>query len=332
MDILFTFFFNLTITLTGFVLPIFSISLSYFTKGIEKHQERENQQIDNIQTELGKLTSEADSIAKDGNHTTKKNETDNLLEKKVEQIQKQLKRKRAEKARSQRRMRGFSPKYQIKQLSLPLFSSLFILFYVRIIDDLYFTAAAYCVLVLLISSFFHRAWSAVMVLVEARKITGDDENERQKELSDLMSKLAKMDTVQNMEVLIDEQPVVDEMRLRLEIGKEHALTVSAVNKESSTTAKNVEVGFRIPKGLNVVKKEDSGYTIYLDKGGSEKIVRFMQQSIHGKTNNIFHNPLIIKPTDLGSHNVRCFIKGDNVETIYKTFTVDVSQKVSQEIL
>lgn len=83
-------------------------------------------------------------------------------------------------------------------------------------------------------------------------------------------------------------------------------------------AKDVEVGFSFPADFLIEK--NSGYSIYAS--GTEQIVRYSEERIHGKTNFI-KQPLTVTPLNKGEFVFDTFIKGENIKSIYRKLKIIV---------
>ncbi len=82
--------------------------------------------------------------------------------------------------------------------------------------------------------------------------------------------------------------------------------------------KNIEIGMIFPKEFLIEKKD--AYSIVNDPRGS--IIRYNIREIHSNTNMPFI-PLTLTPLKRDNFKIQSFIKGENIESIYREFDLQV---------
>jgi uncharacterized membrane protein YhiD involved in acid resistance len=317
MDASIQLFGYLILTFVGFVAPIVVLTLSIYHEGslILQQQyasERENAE-GNIKEQLKKISDKQEVEERE--------------------IKKNLKKLKEIKKNAESKLSYLNPKKQIIKLLLPL-GIAFLFVEIALISPQSIKIDKYYVYFLnyffwLISTlsfgvalFF--LWKLVDIIPKVKDASDEkrmkDEQDSRQSMLALLEKATKSASPLLTKVNISvEGKEIDSKEIKFSLTAEEKkdLKLVVINHESKM-AKNLEAGIILPKSFIVDKS--TKYSIYVDE--SQQIIRYTMDMLQSKTNFILPS-LQITPLAKGEHEITVFIKGENVETFYKKFIMNI---------
>jgi hypothetical protein len=299
---------SLLLTIVGFILPILTILLSLFPEGSKslaaKYENERHQSEENISNETKKRDSEKglDYLA----------------------LAKTLKSLKKKKRRAEERLGYLKPSRLILKNFFP-----FSVAYAGVTMALFNYSLIFVLLTLSFSliafaSGLLTLYYSISVLTEVAEIVNESKRNNDSKIIELLSVLAAQNDEDNFylkeedfKAVFNEKKLNKDEALSFSVNKKYEIPISILNK-SNKMAKNIEVGFVLPKDFLIEKS--SGFTIYTDE--STQIVRFNDEIIQAHENKI-HSHMIITFLKSGKFNIQTFIKGENVKYQTFPFLVDV---------
>lgn len=300
------------LSLLGVIAPILVILFSMFHEGMQKlTTQYESERIKsekNIQEQLKKI-GEAEK-------------TD------ITEVKSSLKKLEVIKKNAKTKLVYLDPKKQIRKLSIPLVCS-FIGVILAILKQNY--AGLFVVVSLMFLTYaLFVLWKLLGIIIEVRKITGDDKRETDSRIIELLTALVEKEAqyfLKKVYIAIDDKNIKDDTgEITIAADKKQELKIGVHNSESRM-AKNMEIGFIFP--LEFIIEKTDHYSIYTNT--TNQIVRYTTTAIHGNT-NLKLNPLIVTPLKEGAYKMRTFIKAENIESVYRDVNLKVTPRPIKEIL
>lgn len=299
----------LILTLLGIITPLIAILLPIFHDGILELTEKYNDDQSRASENLKKVTSETTDTK-----AIKKSVTD------LEKTQKEAKSKLA----------YLNPKKPIQELfSLLLTSFLSTIISLVFLKCLSTFFVSIIISLILFCYSIRIIWGLLDVLIEARQVIDANRKDTTTQTINLLTTLVEKTSgekepyLSDVRIDLDGTPLKDDtIKMEVENNKEQELLIEFLNNEKRMV-KNLELGFSFPYEF-VIKKKNN-YSIYSTK--TIQVVRFKDSFTHGNT-SIDFGTLSIKPIKKGEYKIKAFIKAENVETIYRYFTIIVTDQAS----
>ncbi len=314
MDIALQLFGYLILTFLAIVVPFLIILLSLFQEGVSKLVTQYENEISKSQTNLENQTArQAELKATDVEE----------IEQSQKKIKESIKELKAIKKSAQAKLSYLNPKRQILRLFI-----LFLISFIGVIlailtkTNIYYVGISIIVSLIFFCSALIVLWRLLGIVVEVRKITDIDKKDSEAKTIELLSKISQKPSAAKIQesyflkdvflIISDREIKDDKVEIKMEVDVYTRFDISLVNIETKM-AKNVEIGLRIPPDFIVEKKPY--YTVFTDSGGGQ-IVRYFADFIQANTNRIV-GPLFITSIKKGKYLIRTFIKGENIEIIYR---------------
>lgn len=311
---------GLVLTLLGFVVPVVGIMFSIFHRGLKKLSDRyESEKLqseDNIKAQIRKIGDEG----KEKKATIDEDE-----------LQKNLDELKDIKKSAEKKLARLKPRKQILKLFIPLTLSLILIAIASITNKALVFDLLKLQDVLLFSSLIPLIyalvvlWQTLEAMLEAKaEIDAEDEENRKRHIELLSSiyeevKSGASHYLHKVYIIINGTKVGNKnLKVELKSDEESEIEIWFANSEKKM-AKNIEVGLLIPQSFIVHKGRD--YTVYADK--KENIIRYKDTQVQANT-KIHYSSLSLTPLEKGKYEITTFIKGQNIEMRYDTFTINVS--------
>ncbi len=299
----------LIITFIGFVFPVFGILISLFPEGIKKltlkYENEKKRAEENIKSEIEK----------------KKDKTLNvgILERNL-RILKKNKKTAGEK------LSYLNPKIILPKIFIFLLLSLIGVMVALSSDDILVRYLAFVLSLLFFGYTIYILWKLLGALTELSVIVKEEKTNSDKTIIRLLSASVEKtpDVVSpflnegKVSILFNKEKVVNDKKIPFSANKKYQLPISIVNSDERM-AKKVEVGFIFPLSFMIEETSDIS-SIYT--GENHQIVRFEEEFIQSDETNQQGN-LNITFLKVGPHNIRVFIKGENIKVSNYSFTIEV---------
>jgi hypothetical protein len=301
------------LTVLGFIIPTLAILFSLFSDGLAKlfqqYETERNQTEKRLSAQLQKAggpQSDAGAVEID-----------------LIGIRKTIRELESVKKTANKKLRLLAPKKAILRLALPLFLAFVAIlpsfFQLSLITYLLDIASLFLLGYLLI-----QFWKLLQILVEVKAILDIESKNEQRRVPDLLAEIAS-NTKKGAAYFLEKvyikfngvKLIKDVNEVALAVDKKIEVTISLVNLDSRM-AKDVEAGFRFPTEFLIEKSQK--YSIYT--GGDEQIVRYSLDRLHGDTDSIM-SPLVLTPLKKGEYEFKTFIKGENIESKYRSLKIKV---------
>jgi len=308
----------LVLTFIGFVAPIVVLTLSIYHEGSSILQqqyvsERENAE-ENIKEQLKKIASGEEMVESE--------------------IKGNLKKLRDIKKNAESKLSYLNPKKQIIKLLLPLGISFILVelaqiyFFQSVKISKYSIPLIYPLLLIAISFFciaLFILWKLADIILKVKNASDDkrikDEQDNRQAILSLLERVQKNTPSPLTKVYMKiegEEVKDDKLEFSLTVEEKKDLKIGIINSETRM-AKNIEMGLVFPTSFIVEKIKRYSFTV----DGSQQVIRYKQDLLQGGTNLIL-DPLQITPLTKGSHTITVFIKGENVEQVYRKFIIKVA--------
>ena len=310
---------SLVLTFLGFVVPLIGLILSYYQEGTmqlnTQYQREKTNAEENIKSQLKK-------IAESSGEDIEENE-----------IRKNLDKLKKVKKEAEKKLSLLDPQKQIiKQFTifgisfLMIELSLFMAkFNIRILLGI---QSFYIIFLASIAVFIGgliNLWSLSIILINIKKTSDEIRGNKESDFRKTVIKLFETVNSQNpylkdVFISINGNELKEEsnkLEVEYKTQEKNEINIGVSNNEKKM-AKNIEVGFILPKDFIV--EDHKGYSIYND--GTNQIIRNDVDSIHGSTRLILA-PLNITPLSKGTIKIKTFIKAENIEVKYSTFFLKI---------
>ena len=162
------------------------------------------------------------------------------------------------------------------------------------------------------------------VIVDVKKtsdeIQGKKDKEMRQTLLDISQKIVKGGEKYLTKVFVSiNDKVIDKQKVEIEmITQEKKGLRICIENDEKVMAKNLEIGLILP--TDFVIEDTKTYNIY--NTGSKQIIRNEIEFLHANTSLILPN-LTLTPLAKNSYKIKTFIKGENIEVIYREFILKV---------
>lgn len=306
MELAIELFGYLILTMLAFVLPVVAILLSVFHEGISRLAQQ-------YQSEVSQSEQNLKTLAK-----AKKPDLAGIKQS-IKELESISKRARA-------KLSYLNPRKQIIRLFIPLiFAFLGVVatsiliktnFYYALFLLISLACAVYALIIL---------WNLMGMIVEVKTIIDAEKRAAEPNTAELLASLAKEVADKTGQYFLtkayitwDGQDIVDDSyKTKIQANMKKEIKVGLQNYEMRM-AKNIQIGFIFPTSFIIDK---TGYTS-ITRIETEQIVRYETTIVHGNTNQSFES-LFITPLELDAYKVRTFVKAENIETTYRTITIEV---------
>ncbi len=300
-------FSSLLIALIGVVTPMVALLMSIFGEGLrklaEQYESERAQTEKNLANQLQK-SGEAKPID-------------------VSQIERTIKELRAVKSIAERKLQLLDPKKAVLGLFVPLFAALLFLlpsiFYKSTEANWWGVLSLPCV-----GFALRRFWQLLDIIIEVKKTVDAEAREERRKVPELLTEIARNTLKGAAYSLDDVYAFFNNVKLEKDINEclmyvDRKVDVPIkINNDEARMAKDVEAGFRFPSDFLIEKS--SSYSVFSSE--NEQIVRYSVDRIHGNTNTILA-PLVVTPLKKGQFEFKTFIKGENIESKYRTLRIRV---------
>ncbi len=306
MELAIELFGYLILTMLAFVLPIVAILLSVFHEGISGLAQQYQSEISQSEENLKTL---AEAKKPD-----------------VAEIRQSIEELESREKRARTKLSYLNPRKQIIRLFIPLiFAFLGVVatsiliktnFYYALFLLISLAGAVYALIIL---------WNLIGIIVEVKTIIDAEKRAAEPNTAELLASLAKEVADKTGQYFLtkayitcDDQDIVDgSYKTTIQANMKKEIKVGLRNREMRM-AKNIEIGFIFPASFIIDKTDYASIT----RTETEQIVRYEKTIVHAHTHQTFDS-LFITPLELDAYKVRTFVKAENIETTYRTITIEV---------
>ena len=311
MNIVFEQFGSLVLTFVGFVVPVLGTLLALFPDGIKKLRLEYENQIKQSETNIE-------------NELQKREKTKPLD---LAGLQTNLQSLTLKKRTAERKLSLLDPKKQLLRLAAPLLISFCGTLIALVANN---PLGSYIIFIGSVALFIYSLlilWQLLEVLKEVREIIGTEKEDTQNKVIELLSTLVEKTispsdsppflSPEKIWVKFKNEKIENNVKVPVSVNNKHEVLISILNQDSKM-AKNVELGLIFPPDF-IIEKTNNVDSIYSDE--KRQIVRFKEEFIQADTNKLQGN-LNITPLKIGAHEIRTFIKGENIKNKEQKFILE----------
>ncbi|MDD5593186.1 MAG: hypothetical protein PHG97_00415 [Candidatus Margulisbacteria bacterium] len=316
MELIFQLVAYLILAFLGVVAPFIIILLSIYQEGgsilRSKYENERNQSESNFKEQQKNLAE-----AKTTN---------------IDEIEKSIKSLKEEKRKAEYKLKYLNPRSQTLNLFCPpLIAFIMVLILVLLYSNIYCLVIFGLIIIALLVRSIYVLWRLIGIITETIKAIDDEKNlfkenriKGEEKTIELLSALVKKEGPYFLkavypifgDTIIDK----DDKSIKTRLNEKGEFKI-VINNHEKRMAKIVEMGFCFPEEFVIEKEESLNYkSIYVGEMG--QIIRYETSSIQSNTNQEI-GALVITPVKKGSYSIKSFIKAENIETVYRYFTIVV---------
>ncbi len=297
------------LTLIGFVIPILTILLSLFPEGIKaltlKYEGEKKQSDDNISNELKKRES-----GKEFDYAT---------------LEKTLKILNKNKKIAKEKLSYLKPASLVIRISIPLIISFVSLLLLFVSSHLWLVSVLIFLSVITFLWSLYFIWKGIIVLIEVASMVSETKRNSEDKVIELLSRLVDKNNddslflkPENINIKFDKMKLSEGHTFKFPINVNRPIPI-CINNSGDIMAKNIEIGFIFPPDF-LIDKTSNIFSIYPEE--KRQIIRFKEEYVLGNEDNL-QGEMKVTFLKEGIHDVKAFIKGENVRNKYTKFKIEV---------